>query len=199
MKINTRCSHWFCICLFLLSVVFFGCATDKPLGIEEELETTKNELNSVRSELSSTKSELSKIESELADAKSELDNAITVLKDTESDLEESQRNLHNNRAELESLAVAFEECQDYGMGVLRIIHDGSNSILRLYVASTSTWGWGDDWLGTETISVNTYRDFGLIADTYDIRAEFSNGQVLDSKRTITGGKLTTLRYIRSSN
>ena len=183
MKVNLQFRHWLSICLFLLPIVFFGCGNDSPLGLEQELESTRNELNSVRSELSSTQSQLSRTESELADVKNELE-------ESQTDLSDSHIEISDLEWDLEITADELIACQDYGYGVLKIQNNYVSSITKLYLSPSTSPSWGGQWLGSSMPSI-TYRHFGLKAGRYDIRTIFGNGKELTGERTIIGGQLTT--------
>jgi hypothetical protein len=118
----------------------------------------------------------------------------------ENDLSETQGELNSVRGELSTVEgelrdtqEALEECQESGLGVLKVENDyASGSIVSLHIALVGD-GWGGQWLGAPIPSF-TFRHFGLLPGTYDIKAIFSNGFEVISQRTILPGEFTTAQY-----
>ena len=147
-----------------LSVIFMGCFHE-------------DDNSSLTSRLTATESELSTVQGELSTVQGELS---TV----QGDLTDAQN--------------ALSECQDKGLGALKVVNDTNSSIIELYISPEWDNSWGPDL--TEEIGVilaagwPNVKYFPLEPGTYDIWVVFSDGDELESVRTISSREVTTLRY-----
>lgn len=70
-------------------------------------------------------------------------------------------------------------------GSISVVNYSSSRIREVYISPTSDEGWGDDQLGSQTISAGSSFQWNVAAGQYHIKVVLQNGSVLDSLEVYT--------------
>jgi len=98
---------------------------------------------------------------------------------------------------------------------LTVYNGTGNTIWYLYISPTTSSSWGDDWLGSSTLSAGESTTFTVPAGTYDLKAEGSGHSVVEQQMGValtydytwyvtgtggggTGATLTVYNYTSST-
>jgi hypothetical protein len=73
-----------------------------------------------------------------------------------------------------------------GLASLEIVNETEDTIGYLYVSSTDSDSWGDDWLGDDVIEAgDSYVVSGIPLDTYDIKAQDLDDEFVETIYNVT--------------
>jgi hypothetical protein len=81
-----------------------------------------------------------------------------------------------------------------GNVTLHVVNNSTNSVCFMRISPVTSSDWGQDWLGSNTISSGSSHDFSIAAGSYDLRAEFcGGGEATSMGVSITGNYTWTLQ------
>jgi hypothetical protein len=68
---------------------------------------------------------------------------------------------------------------------LTVYNGTGNSIWYIYISPTTSSSWGDDWLGSSTLSAGETTSFSVPAGSYDLKAEDSSHNVVEQQMGVS--------------